>query len=103
MRDRRHVTDRRDGEARGLKRAKRALAARSTAEARLQAMQARVDPPFLFDVLGAVESLHEASPEAVLPCWQGMFAQQPAELRDGMTDMQILSVAVCAGSKGVRA
>lgn len=45
-------------------RRKRALAARSTAEARLQAMQARVDPQFLFDVLDAVESLHEASPEA---------------------------------------
>ena len=51
----------------------------------------------------AMYCVAEASPEAVLPFLQGMFAQQPAELSDGMTDMQILSVAASAGSKDVSA
>lgn len=37
---------------------------RRAAEVRLQAMQARVDPRFLFDALSAVERVHDADPAA---------------------------------------
>lgn len=51
----------------------------------------------------AMYCVAEASPEAVLPFSQGMFSQQPAELSDGLTDEQILTVAASAGSKDVSA
>lgn len=63
-------------------RRQRAIAARRTAEARLQAIQARVDPQFLFDVLATVESLHEAAPKAA----ERLLDDVTAYLRAAMPD-----------------
>jgi len=49
----------------------------------------------------AMYCVAEASPDAALPFLQGMFAQQPAEVSDGLSDEQILTIAASAGAADV--
>ena len=49
----------------------------------------------------AMYCVAETSPGAVLPFLQGMFAQQPAEVSDGLSDEQILAIATSAGAGDV--
>lgn len=51
----------------------------------------------------AMYCVAEASPDAALPFLQGMFAQQPAEVSDGLSDEQILTIAASTGVADVSA
>lgn len=49
----------------------------------------------------AMYCVAEASPDAALPFMQAMFANQPSEGTEGMTDDQMLSIAADAGATGI--
>lgn len=55
---------------------------RHTAETRLQAMQARVDPRFLFDALAAVERIHDRDSDAGLRLLDDLVAYLRAVVPD---------------------
>lgn len=51
----------------------------------------------------AMYCVAEASPDAAMPFLQAMFAQQPAEVSDGLSDEQILTIAASTGVADVSA
>jgi len=61
----------------------RASTEKQTIEARLRAMQARVDPQWLFDTLAAVESLQKTSPDAGGRLLDDLIAYLRAALPEG--------------------
>jgi hypothetical protein len=61
----------------------RALAEKRTVEARLRAMQARVDPQWLLNTLAAVESLQEAAPAVGRRLLDDLIAYLRSALADG--------------------
>ena len=89
---------------------KRARVRRRTVESRLQVLQARVEPQFLFDTLAAVRDLYDQDPlkggtmlgelidylHAALPSWRDSTSTLGQELKLAAALLNIMNMRLCS-------